>query len=428
MSDDSDLKTETDTNINTPTESRLKRIFTLSTFAVARTLNRLRTPGSRRIILTLAGVMIAIALMITVSGVSLGLATQSAVQGDNVDYWIVPETGNLNTIAISTEQTRLGDTHQLTSRLKSDDRIRYATPVLSQVVPVQTQTTTNPEYILLIGVIPPNGSNPTIASLPTATLTPGDPYFNANRSADAWTGELVASQAAVTVLNTSAGETVMTATDRTFSIINVADSELRTGVGAAPVALVHLSELQTITGAANGDTASQILVSSNNQRVRTAIEGIYPQTDVVTRTGFAGQNVSTSSLPVAMGIAAFVVSLIIGVLFTATIMGLEITHDRQFIAILNAVGYTERSIGFVVALQIVTVCLIGGVSGSLLGIGGIYGINTLLARTLSLPAVGIIDLRLIPYGIATAIIIGVLSLPYPVWLARRTTITEALRL
>jgi putative ABC transport system permease protein len=231
------------------------------------------------------------------------------------------------------------------------------------------------------------------------------------------------------VLNASAGETITTpGTDQTFTIIDIADSELQTGVGAAPVALVHLSELQAITGAADGDTASQILVSSNDQRVRTTIEGIYPQTDVVTRTGFAGQTVSTSSLPVAMGIAAFVVSLIIGTLFTATTMGLEISHDRQFIAILSAVGYTERSIGFVIALQVVTVCLIGGVSGSLVGIGGIYLINTFLARTLSLPAVGIIDLRLIPYGIMTAIMIGVLSLPYPVWLARRTTIMEALRL
>lgn len=428
MSDNNGPDPDPGTNINTLGESRLKRLFTLSAFAVARTVNRLRTPGPRRIILTLAGVMIAIALMTTVSGVALGLASQSAVQGDNVDYWIVPETGNLNTIAVSTEQTRLGDTHQLTSRLIRNDRIRYATPVLSQVVPVQTQTTTNPEYILLVGVIPPNEFNPTVASLPTAALTPGDPYFDANRSADAWTGELIASQAAVTVLNTSAGETIITGTDQTFTITDVADSELQTGVGAAPVALVHLSELQAITGAADGDTASQILISSNDQRVRTTIEGIYPQTDVVTRTGFAGQTVSTSSLPVAMGIAAFVVSVIIGVLFTATTMGLEITHDRQFIAILNAVGYTERSIGFVVALQVVTVCLIGGISGSLVGIGGIYAINTLLAQTLSLPAVGIIDLRLIPYGITTAIIIGLLSLPYPVWLARRTTITETLRL
>ncbi len=75
-----------------------------------------------------------------------------------------------------------------------------------------------------------------------------------------------------------------------------------------------------------------------------------------------------------------------------------------------------------------TVCLVGGVAGTVLGIGGIYATNALLAQALSLPAAGIIDLRLIPYGIMTALLIGVLSLPYPVWLARRTTITETLRL
>lgn len=422
-------KTDTEFDPDIHSASRSKRILTLSTFAITRTLNRIRASGARRITLTLAGVMIAIALMTTVSGVALGLATQSAIQGDNVDYWIVPETGDLNTIAVSTGQTRLGDAHQLTSRLTRNDHIQYATPVLSQVVPVQTQTSTTREYILLIGVVPPNGSNPTIASVPTEELTPGDPYFDANRSTDSWTGELIATQAAATVLNASTGETIMPArTDQTFRITDVADSDLRTGVGAAPVALVHLSELQAITGAADGDTASQILVSSNSQRVRTTIEGTYPQTNVVTRTGFAGQTVSTSSLPVAMGIAAFVVALIVGVLFTATTMGLEITHDRQFIAILSAVGYTERSVGFVVALQVVTVCFIGGTVGTLLGIGGIYVTNTILAQTLSLPAPGIIDLRLIPYGIMTAVLIGILALPYPVWLARRTTITEALRL
>lgn len=407
-----------------------RRVRLLTAFAVQRLTGKLVGPSARRLILTLLGVTVAIMLMTTVTGVALGLSSQSAVQADNVDYWVVPEGGDLTTIAASTDGPRLGATHQLTAQLRTDSRVTYATPVLLQVVSVRNPAAETDAYVLLVGVIPPSETDTRIASLPTAPLTPGDPYYANGSYNGSWTGELVASSAAADVLNASHGDqlSVRSAPDgRSFRVTAVSEAELTTGIGATPVALVHLSELQAVTGAQNGDIADQLLVGSNDRSLRSDLDGLYPRTKVVTRSGLAARDVSATSLPIGMGIAAFVVALAIGVLFTATMMGLELSRDRRLLAVLAAIGYTDRSLAYIVAVETVCLSLLGGLIGTSLGIAGIYAVNRALTDVLGLPPVGVIRPVLVPYGLVTAGLIGVLASPYPVWLLRRSSVTEGLR-
>jgi putative ABC transport system permease protein len=357
--------------------------------------------------------------MVTVSGVALGLASQSAVQSDNVDYWITPEGGSLDTIAVSTDGPRLGDTHELAADLTSDDRITFVTPVLLQVVPVPSADGT--QYILFIGVVPPADATPTIAGVPTAPLTPGDPYYNAGGYNGTWTGEAVINPALADVLNVTPGDTIAPRrTDRNFSIVGVSDEEFTTGIGTTPVALVHLSELQAVTGVTAEDSADQLLVSTNTPGVRDRLGQVYPNSVVVTRSGIAAQQISTSSLPVAMAVAAFSISLIIGVLFTATMMGLEITADRRTLGTLTALGYSTRSLTLLVAAETVSLALVGGVLGVSLGAAGIVVINTLAEAVFGVGSLAVFRPALIGYGLGVAVIIGLLAAPYPVWLLRRT--------
>jgi putative ABC transport system permease protein len=357
--------------------------------------------------------------MVTVSGVAIGLASQSAVQSENVDYWITPEGGSLDTIAVSTDGPRLGDTHQLTADLTNDDRITFVTPVLLQVVPVPSADGT--QYILFIGVVPPADAAPTIAGVPTAPLTPGDPYYNAGGYNGTWTGEAVINPALADVLNVTPGDTITPRrTDRNFSIVGVSDEAFTTGIGTTPVALVHLSELQAVTGVTTEDSADQLLVSTNTPGVRDRLGQVYPNSAVVARSGIAAQQISTSSLPVAMAVAAFSISLLIGVLFTATMMGLEITADRRTLGTLTALGYSTRSLTLIVAAETISLALVGGVLGVSLGAAGIVVINTLAEAVFGITSLAVLRPALIGYGLGVAVIIGLLAAPYPVWLLRRT--------
>jgi putative ABC transport system permease protein len=365
-------------------------------------------------------------LLITVSGVSLGLASQTAVQSDDVDYWVVPEGGNLDTIAVSTDGPRLGSTHQVADRLTADARIAYATPVLLQVVPVDSPD--GSQFILFVGVVAPADRDPRIAGIPTASLTPGDPYYNHGAYNGTWTGEMVLNPAAAELLNRSAGERLSPrSAEANFSVVAVSDEEFTTGIGTTPIALVQLSELQAVTGTKTADSADQMLVSTNDAGVEARLEGVYPNGVVVSRTGIATQQTSVSSLPLAMGVAAFVIALVIGVLFTATMMGLEITNDRRILGTLAAIGYSPGSVTLLVLTETVSLALLGGLLGAGLGAASLVIINQIVADVLAVPAFAVIEPVLFVYGIGTALLIGVLAAPYPMWLSRRSDVLSVIR-
>lgn len=403
----------------TDTASQRRRLIAVFRLGVRRILGKLTGRESTRLLLSVTGIAVAIMLLITVSGVAVGLASQTAVQSDDVDYWIVPEGGDLQTIAVSTGGPQLGETHPLAAQIAADDRVTYATPVLLQVVPLEGETGT--EYILFVGVVPPDASSPTIAGLPTAPLTPGDPYYANGSYAGTWTGETIINPATAELLNASAGDQIsIPGTPQTVSVTTVADGELTTGIGSVPVALVHLSELQQMTTVTDSDAADQILVSTNAAGVKRDLAGQYPNTAVVTRTGVASQDVSTSSLPLAMAAAAFVTALVVGVLFTATMMGLEVSTDRTALGTLTALGYSGRSLTVLVIAETLSLAVVGGILG--VGLGGLatLGVNALAQRIFGVSSLAVFEPALFGYGLAVAFVIGICAAPYPIWLSRRT--------
>ena len=402
----------------------MRRAIALCKLGVAQTLGRFRTAEARRLVLTTLGVALAVALMVSVTGVAVGLASGSTVQGDGVDYWIVPEGGSASSVAVSVEGPRLGAVHKTTERIQRDERVTFATPVQIQILRVNTSNSS--EYVLAAGIVPPEDGQ-TILGLPTDALTPGDPHYADGAYNGPWTGETVLSSAAAEVLNKGVGDDVSpTGANQSFNAVAVADGDVSTGLGPVPVMLVHLSELQTLTGTQAGDQADQILVSTNNPGVESKLEGIYPRTDVVTRSGVGGEQLSTSSLPLAVAIAALLAAVCIGALFVATLMGLDVIDNRATIAAQGAMGFSQWSQTLLVTSQVLTIAGLGGVLGTLFGLVGIAGINRGSAALVSVDSVAQFHPLLLAYGPVVAICIGLLAAPYPAWLARRTDIVEVL--
>ncbi|QKY20480.1 ABC transporter permease [Halolamina sp. CBA1230] len=402
----------------------MRRALALCKLGVVQTLGRFRTAEARRLVMTLLGVALAVALMVSVTSVAVGLASGSTVQGDDVDYWIVPEGGSASSIAVSVEGPRLGAVHQTTHEIEADDRVTYATPIQLQILQVTAGNSS--EYVLAAGVIPPEDDQHVIG-LPTTALTTGDPHYDNGTYNGSWTGEAVLSSAAADVLGADTGTTLnASSTDHSFRAVDVAEADIGTGLGPVPVMLVHLSELQTITGTASGDQADQILVSTNDPSVERELTGIYPRTDVLTRSGVGGASLSTTSLPLAVAVAAFLTAVSIGALFVATLTGLDVIANRATIAAQGAMGFSRRSQTILVLSQVVTIAGLGGIAGTLLGVGGIFGINWASTAYLGVGNVATFHPLLLAYGPLVAIGIGLLASPYPAWLARRTNIVEVL--
>jgi putative ABC transport system permease protein len=452
--------------------SRVARWVAVVELAARRVRGRLTGEASRRVVLTALGVVVAVGVQTTVVGVAVGLASGSVVQSEGVDYWVAPDQASLDAVAVSVDDPALGDVHATTARLARDERVQSATPVLVRVVPVRVADPgsggsadggeatggrggdgDDRVHVLAVGVIP-SGDNRTVAGLPTGPLTAGDPFY-ANGSYDGrWTGQAVASRGALRLLGAERGDaltvvrpgtgsdaaaasvsasadgrnrsvtnaSVTGGGDRTLRVTAVGDGAVRTGAGEVPVVLVHLSELQALSGATAGDQADQLLVRTSDPSVRTTLAELYPETTVVARSGLgaAGQSASTSSLPAAMAIAATLVAVVVGGLFVATTMGLEVTASRRTLAVLSAVGVSRRSRTTLVVIETVAVAAVGGLVGVGVGFLGVAAVNAVARATIGVGPVARAPAALAVVGLATAAVIGVLAAPYPAWLARRS--------
>ena len=401
-----------------------QRFRSLLGLAVARIRGRLRI-APQRVLLSVVGVALAIGLMVSVTGVSLGLASQSVVQSDGVDYWIIPEQATVESIAVSTGGPRLSDVHTTTREIESDERVTYVTPVLLELLPVRDAETGERTFVLAAGIIPARDQS--VLGLPAGQLEPGDPFYADGNYDGRLTNEVVINEAAATLTNTSTGEEVnLDGSEVSMTVINVSEGGTETAAGSVPLMLVHLSELQALTGSAVGDSADQLLVSTNDASVRSSLEDRYPQTTVVTRSGFSTQQASASSLPLAVAVAALVSALIVGVLFITTLMGLEVSADRRQLGALSAIGFADRSLSLLVAAETITLSILGGLLGVVVGFGGITAANALSNRLFGVEQVALFEPWFAGYALAVAISIGLFGTLYPVWLSRRTDVQEVL--
>lgn len=398
----------------------------LLALGVRRIAGRLTGPAPGRILVSLAGIAAAIAVLVIVSGLALGLASTATVEGDNVDYWIVPDDGDTGSTPLAFEGARLGSVHNVSAELQRDERISYATPVAIEPIHLEAPESGDRAYVLALGVLPADGSQ-SVVGVDIGPLDETYPH-HANGSYDGeWTGELLASPAAATQLGVDAGNDLETVDGADpFHVLTIADDEVTIGIGDVPVVITHLAELQSVTGLTEGDQADQILVATDDAAVREDIAGTYPNTEVVTRAGLAEISTTPTSLPFAMAVGAGVTALGIGALFVATMMGLELNASRRSLAVLSAVGFSRSSIGFLLVVETLTLALLGGMIGIILGLGGIITLNAGLGDLVGLPPVAIIDPILVGYGLVTAAAVGLLAAVYPLYIAWRTTVLEEL--
>ena len=410
---------------------RLARWLGLLGVSLRRTATKATRTAPRQTAISVAGVAVAVALMLVVTATGLGLVQGTTVRGDAVDYWVVPESSGAATMVVSTDAPKLGDVHAKSEALMENDRVEYATPVQISVVRVRTGGTN--EYVLAVGVVP-SPKLDDVAGLSPAPLRPGDPHF-ANGSYDGeWTGQAVLSTAAAERLNVSQGANVSVTGalsgggGNDLQVTAVSPTDVESGLSGLPVMLVHLSELQSITGAQSNDQADQILVQSSASGLESTLSESFEGATAVTRAGFTAQQTADSDLPLAMAVAALLIAVVVGALFVATTQGLQVEADSEQLAALSAMGFSRRGRATLLVGQALALTLVGGVLG--IGLAYVAVVVTNVAATRSIAPVPIADFHplLVVYGLGVSALIGLLVAPYLLAMEGRTEgVTEVIR-
>jgi len=174
--------------------SRLTQLVGLSGLGVRRVFGRLRGAAPGRMTVCILGVAVAVALLVVVTGVSLGLASSTTVESEDIDYWIVPDDNGAGSVPLESEGARLSQVHEVTAELTRDDRIDYASPVVLQPLQLTNPATGDREYVVAVGVIP-TGDQRRVADMDISPLDTEYSHYADGTYDGQWSGEFVASPA-----------------------------------------------------------------------------------------------------------------------------------------------------------------------------------------------------------------------------------------
>ncbi|MDF9744350.1 ABC transporter permease [Natrinema salsiterrestre] len=382
-----------------------------------------------RIASTIAAVALTIALLVVVTGIALALAGGGVANQDDADVRITPEEGGTLSSVDGVEGPRLGATNDQAATIRSHDGVEHASPVLLETGQLESSDG-EPRTVRLVGVVPDDESR-TVAGLSTADLESGDPHYANGSYSGPRTGEIVLSSTAAERLGASPGDELAVSTGPGGRTSSAAPSVRVTAVadeGAsgsdAPIALVHLSELQSVSGADDGQLADRVLVWGESRAAQSAATDAYPAAAVEV----AGETDPSSLFDDGLAFATSVLALLVGVTicasFVATTMGMTVDEDRRMLAVLESVGFPTYSRLAVVAVSTVITTLVGSVAGIGLGMVGIVGVNTIAGGTVAPGAVAHFHPLFAPYAIAVALFSGLVAVPYPLAVAARTSVLE----
>lgn len=367
----------------------------------------------KRTWMSVVGVAMAIALLVSVTGLAIGIASPMAGAGGDNEYWIVPETSGESSPLVAADEPQFGSAHAANERLLEHDHVETSTPLLMQVVLIESDSGAT-EYVVALGVIPDSASE-SVMGLPTAAMTPGDPYYENGSYNGTATDEIVLSDGAAALLEAEEGSELSVSgggTTQSFTTIDVDEGDDGSVLGTTPIAILQLSELQTISGAAEHDQADQFLVQTSSTSAINDLEGLYDEAEVYSSSEMTTQQVLDSDLALALSLTAVLVSIFVGTLFIATTMVFEMVGNRSQLASLHAMGIGLRSQLSLYALQTIIVTAIGGLLGGLVGLLGIRLLNLAAEQVSSVGAVAVGHPVFLVYGFAVALVIGLITIPF----------------
>jgi putative ABC transport system permease protein len=372
----------------------------------------------------LSAIAIAVAMTILMTSAGLGLkAGTSAAYVQEVDYWIIPRGSGVTDLITNSEQTMLGGVHRATEMILVYPDVNGASPVLTRVLYASDAGDAESaegagdvgggrsvKAILGIGVIP---GNIDVAPVSSGGFTPGDPDD---------TNEAVINEKTARLLGVGTGDMIYAGESQAalqpFKVVNVVTLP---EYSLSPVIVLHLSELQEITGNQDGDRANEIIVSGGDKEF---LESVYPGEMVLSNTELTAHNIYSDKRILATTIAVVSVSIVICILFVSTTMIMSVNEKQREFAVMRAIGISDSTIIGIVLWESVILSLAGGFIGALLSVGGRALAGEIGQHLYETTVPMVMPPMLLVGGVCVAVVAGVLSGIFPAILSRKHNIAR----
>ncbi len=407
--------------------------------------NLLRRPG--RSIMTGAAVAIAMALMVSMFSVKEGIRDSviREIIESNEDLVVIPEQGMVE------------GAHSMAGSLTLWEQVEFATPVLLSTLSMRLPTD-DPKVPLLDKTVFASGIVPgefwkLMGDQERDRFAGGnwfnesdDPHYDTGYTDD-FTGELLLSDnlenpfgKKIKVGDTLEVSQTVGGPTYTMRVVGFFDTEF-TGEGYyedVTAVIMHLSELQNITQFAKEDLADWLSISMTSEAIEEGalknvverIEEDYPEyaDDILTKEDQLDLLRKETALVEMFYVAVGSVSMLIGLLFVATIMIVSVLERTREIGMLRAIGISRRSIFMQILVEMMVLVFVGAIVGIAPGYyGAVWAAGNIGTRIGHDIALGFSTMFVAQVMLAV-LAVGALFAMYPARIAMRMNIVQAINM
>jgi putative ABC transport system permease protein len=203
-------------------------------------------------------------------------------------------------------------------------------------------------------------------------------------------------------------------------------------------AIVHLSELQYITGKSQGDIVSSIYIDlydpDDAESVKKWLETEYVYKDeieVSTQEEFWGEIYELMQVFEGFSTMVIIITAVVALLFIATVMMISVRERTREFGVLKAIGISNSTIFKMVLTESVILCIIASLAGLVIGIIGSGILDEYIRSTQDFIPHGLsitkVTPSLIVQIIIIALVIGITAGLLPAYWAGKLNPADTLR-
>jgi putative ABC transport system permease protein len=373
----------------------------------------------RRAVLGVAGIAVAVLLITVVAGLGGGVVErgQTALDGINRDLWMGSTVETAPT-AVGGVENGLVDAHDTAERVESRPDVRAAQAVSFQSVYVARSTPGGgPPDADAFAPIVGMGVTGTSAPIPVkrgsgfnrSDIHYGGGTYDGRKTNAVIVDERAAGQLGVSVGDTLyVGGTIESARKTALHVVGVS-AGISSFVGA-PTVILHLSELQSLTGTTGSDAASLITITledgADPRATATDIERAFPDHSVRTNDQQLARILRGRSTVLVGTIAIVVLAVVVGVALAINISASIVYGQRSEIAALKAGGVSTRVLLGTTGTQGVLIGLSGGGIGLAATPACVAGLNGVVAWLTGIEGLIVVRPVFLLFGLLTAVAMG----------------------
>jgi len=374
----------------------------------------------RRVALAVVGIGIAVLLITLMAGLGGGVTDrgQSALDGINRDLWMSANVRFASGSVGGVENGLVG-AHEVARDVEARSDVTAAQAVSFQSVYVAAASA-GPEPprddafspIVAMGV---TGTSAPIPLKRGAGFNRSDVHY-ANGSYDGpKTHAVIVDERAADLLGLAVGDTLHVggsiggATENEFRVVGVS-SGISAFVGA-PTVILHLSELQQLTGTTGSDAASLVTISLEDgvdpETAADDIERDFPDHAVRTNDEQLTRILEGQTAVIVGTVAIVTLAVVVGLVLVVNVSASLVYGQRSELAALKAGGMSTRTLVGVVGTQGVMIGLLGGGIGVVGTPVGANLLNRLVEGSTGIE--GLIAMRPVLYlfGLGVAVTMGI---------------------